>query len=343
MVGAAFAQNAAGKKATSPSGAGGAAAPTASKLPAGGKMPTRPLGRTGVDVSLVGLGGYHLGTSDEKTAVRLVRTAIDHGVTFMDNCWDYNEGKSHVWMGRALRDGYRKRAFLMTKIDGRTRKPAAEQIEQSLRDLETDVIDLMQIHEVIRASDVEQCFAPGGAFEALQAAQKAGKIRFIGFTGHKSPDLHLAMLRAADERGVSFDAVQMPLNVMDAHFDSFERRVLPVLTRGRIAALGMKPFGGGVLFKSPPLATKAITPTECLHYAMSLPVTTVITGCDSMQVLMQAIDAAMRFKPLGDGDLQRLLAQTAPAARKGTFEKYKTSQMFDGTTRNPHWLTSARL
>jgi uncharacterized protein len=310
---------------------------------AAGKMPMRPLGQTGVQVSIVGLGGYHIGVHDEATAVRIVRTAIDHGVNFMDNCWDYNEGKSHVWMGRALRDGYRKRAFLMTKIDGRTRKVAADQIDQSLRALGVDVIDLMQIHEVIRPSDVERSFGAGGAIEALLAAKQAGKIRFIGFTGHKSPELHLQMLAAARANGFKFDAVQMPLNVMDAHFDSFERRVLPRLVEEKIGVLGMKPIGSGVFLRSPPFTDGGVTPADCLRYAMNLPTSTVITGCETLGVLMQAIETATSWKPIPAPEVNKLLARTAPSAGKGNFERYKTSQDFDGTTRNPHWLSSAKL
>jgi aryl-alcohol dehydrogenase-like predicted oxidoreductase len=321
----------------------GAPRPEDVKLPAGGKMPMRPLGRTGVEVSLLGLGGYHIGIRDEQTAVRIVRTAIDHGVTFMDNCWDYNEGKSHVWMGRALRDGYRQRAFLMTKIDGRTRKAAAAQIDQSLRALGVDVIDLMQIHEVIRRSDADRSFGPDGAIEALLAAKKAGKIRFIGFTGHKSPDLHLEMIGAGAARGFSFDAVQMPLNVMDAHYDSFERRVLPVLADKHIGVLGMKPLGSGLFLRSEPFLEKAVTPTDCLRYAMSLSTSTVITGCDTLGILMQGIDAAYRWKPMSAEQKKALLARTSPVAAKGALERYKTSQDFDGTARNPHWLESASL
>jgi aryl-alcohol dehydrogenase-like predicted oxidoreductase len=313
------------------------------KLPAGGKMPRRKLGRTGVEVSLVGLGGFHLGINDEKTAIDLVRTAVDHGVTFMDNCWDYNDGKSHRWMGKALRDGYRAKVFLMTKIDGRTRASAAAQIDQSLRDLGTDVIDLMQIHEVIRPTDAGRVFGPDGAIEAVVAARKAGKIRFIGFTGHKSPDIHLGMLKMAAEHKFTFDTVQLPLNVMDAHYDSFERRVVPALVKEQIGVLGMKPFGSGLLFKSKPFKDGQVTATDALHYAMSLPTSVVITGCDTKGVLMQALDAAYRFAPLADARRTKLLALTAPAADKGEWERYKTSGDFDGTARNPHWLETAKI
>jgi predicted aldo/keto reductase-like oxidoreductase len=320
-----------------------AAEPGGDPLPEG-KMPTRALGGTGVQVSLVGLGGYHLGLApDQQTATRIVRAAIDHGVTFMDNCWDYNDGKSHAWMGRALRDGYRRRVFLMTKIDGRTRKAAAEQIDQSLRALGTDVIDLLQVHEVIRLSDPARVFGPDGAIEALVAARKAGKIRFIGFTGHKSPEIHLQMLQVAAAHGFTFDTVQMPVNVMDAHHDSFERRVVPAAQRANTAVLAMKPLGSGVFFRSPPLASGQISPTDCLRYAMGSPASVVITGCESMRDLAQALGAAYGFRPPTEAQRQALLARTAPAGAKGEWEKYKVSEMFDGTSRNPRWLESATL
>jgi aryl-alcohol dehydrogenase-like predicted oxidoreductase len=321
----------------------GAPSPGDFKLPAGGKMPLRRLGKTGLEVSMVGLGGYHIGLHDQATAVRLVHTAVDHGLTFMDNCWDYNDGNSQRWMGTALEGGYRQRVFLMTKIDGRTSASAAAQIDQSLKALQTDVIDLVQVHEVIRASDPARVFAKGGAMEALLAARKAGKLRFIGFTGHKSPDIHLAMLKAADAHGFAFDTVQMPLNVMDAHYDSFGRRVLPVLVDKKIGVLGMKPFGSGLILRSAPVTDGAVTPADCLRYAMSLPTSVVITGCDTLGVLMQAIDTAYRYKPLTADEEKTLRARTAPAATGGAWEKYKTSQMFDGTEANPHWLETASL
>jgi aryl-alcohol dehydrogenase-like predicted oxidoreductase len=321
----------------------GVASARGDKLPEG-KMPMRRLGRTGVEVSVVGLGGYHIGQApDEQAAIRIIRAAIDHGVNFMDNCWDYNDGKSHVWMGRALSDGYRRRVFLMTKIDGRTRAAAAAQIDQSLRDLGTDVIDLMQVHEVIRASDPDRVFGPEGAIEALVAARKAGKIRFIGFTGHKSPSIHLKMLEVAAVRRFAFDTVQMPVNVMDAHFDSFERRVLPVADRAGVAVLAMKPLGSGVFLRSGPMAAGKVSPTDCLRYAMGSGASVVITGCESMRDLGQALDAAYGYQAPTEAQRKTLLAQTAPAGGKGQWEKYKVTDMFDGTGRNPHWLESAKL
>jgi aryl-alcohol dehydrogenase-like predicted oxidoreductase len=322
---------------------GGAPGEKDVQLPPGGVMPKRRLGRTGVDVSLLGLGGYHIGLPpDEQTAIRIVRMAIDHGVTFLDNCWDYNDGKSQVWMGHALRDGYRQKAFLMTKIDGRTRASAADQIDQCLRSFGTDVIDLLQIHEVVRMSDPDRVFGRDGAIEALVAAKKAGKIRFIGFTGHKSPSIHLKMLATAKAHGFAFDTVQMPLNVMDAHYDSFER-VLPEAKNQDMGVLGMKPLGSGLFFKSTPLARRTVTPTECLHYAMGLPTSVVITGCDTVGILKQALAAAYGFQPAPDGERRALLGKTAEAAARGEWERYKTSQMFDGTTWHPWWLETASL
>jgi predicted aldo/keto reductase-like oxidoreductase len=297
-------------------------------------IPYRTLGRTGEKVSVVGLGGYHLGKqSDPDESIRIIRTGIDEGINFLDNCWDYNGGESEIRMGKALRDGYRQKAFLMTKIDGRTKTAAAAQLDESLRRLQTDRIDLLQFHEVIRDSDPDRIFAKGGAIEVVLEAKKAGKIRFIGFTGHKSPDIHLKMLATASKHGFKFDAVQMPLNVMDAHFNSFEKRVLPVLTENGIAVLGMKPMGDHVILES-----KTVTPTECLYYSMNLPTSVVITGCDSMGILQQALHAARSFQPMNSSQVAALLAKTAKAAEAGQFELYKTSHQFDGTYANPQWL-----
>jgi uncharacterized protein len=297
-------------------------------------IPYRTLGRTGEKVSVIGLGGYHLARqSDPEESVRIIRTGIDEGINFLDNCWDYNGGESEIRMGRALRDGYRQKAFLMTKIDGRTKTVGESQINESLRRLQTDRIDLLQFHEVIRDSDPDRIFAKGGAIEVVLEAKKAGKVRFIGFTGHKSPDIHLKMLATAAQHGFTFDAVQMPLNVMDAHFNSFEKRVLPVLTEKGIAVLGMKPMGDHVILES-----KTVTPTECLYYSMNLPTSVVITGCDSMEILQQALDAARSFQPMNSSQVAALLAKTAKAAEAGKFELYKTSHQFDGTYANPQWL-----
>jgi aryl-alcohol dehydrogenase-like predicted oxidoreductase len=298
------------------------------------EIPYRTLGRTGEKVSVIGLGGYHLGKqSDPGESLRIIRTGIDEGINFLDNCWDYNDGESETRMGKALRDGYRQRAFLMTKIDGRTKIAAAAQLNESLRRLQTDRIDLLQFHEVIRDSDPERIFAEGGGIEAVLEAKKAGKVRFIGFTGHKSPDIHLKMLATASKHGFTFDAVQMPLNVMDAHFNSFEKRVLPALTENGIGVLGMKPMGDHVILES-----KTVTPTECLYYSMNLPTSVVITGCDSMPILQQALHAARSFQPMDSSQVTALLAKTSKAAEAGQFELYKTSHQFDGTYANPQWL-----
>jgi aryl-alcohol dehydrogenase-like predicted oxidoreductase len=292
------------------------------------------LGHTGEKVSVVGLGGYHLGKqADPQESIRIIRTGLDEGINFLDNCWDYNGGESEIRMGSALREGYRQKAFLMSKIDGRTKAAAASQISESLRRLQTDRIDLLQFHEVIRGNDPDRIFAEGGAMEAVHDAQKAGKIRYIGFTGHKSPDIHLKMLATAAKHNFTFDSVQMPLNVMDAHFNSFERKVLPVLLKSDIGVLGMKPMGDHFILDS-----KTATAVECLHYAMNLPTSVVITGCDSIPILQQAVQAARSFKPLDSSEVASLLAKTAKAAEAGQFELYKTSHNFDGTYANPQWL-----
>jgi predicted aldo/keto reductase-like oxidoreductase len=297
-------------------------------------IPYRTLGRSKERVSMIGLGGYHLGKqTDPQESIRIIRTGLDEGINFLDNCWDYNGGESEIRMGNALRDGYRQKAFLMSKIDGRTKAAAASQINESLRRLQTDRIDLLQFHEVIRDTDPDRIFAEGGAMEAVLEGKKAGKIRFIGFTGHKSPDIHLKMLATASKHGFAFDAVQMPLNVMDAHFNSFETKVLPVLLKNDIGVLGMKPMGDHFILDS-----KTATPVECLHYAMNLPTSVVITGCDSLQILQQALHAARSFQPMNSSQVAALLAKTAKAAEAGQFELYKTSHQFDGTYANPQWL-----
>jgi len=301
----------------------------------GGAISYRTLGHTGEKVSIVGVGGHHIGRAmvSETESIQIVRTALDNGVNFLDNCWDYNNGQSEIRMGKALRDGYREKAFVMTKIDGRTKESAAKQIDESLRRLQTDRIDLVQFHEVIRMNDPERIFAPGGGMEAALEAKKAGKLRYIGFTGHKSPQIHLHMLETASKNGFTFDTVQMPLNVMDAHFDSFEKLVLPVLVEKNIGVLAMKTMGDGNFLRS-----GVITPIECLHYSMSLQSSTVITGCDSMRILEQALNAARSFAPMSETARAGLLAKTAKIAGSGSFELYKTTQTFDGTSANPQWL-----
>jgi diketogulonate reductase-like aldo/keto reductase len=256
-----------------------------------GEMLYRTLGRTGERISAIGLGGFHIGkpSLSDDDSIRLIRTAIDRGITFMDNSWDYHEGQSEVRMGKALKDGYRQKVFLMTKIDGRTKETAARQIEASIERLQTDHIDLLQHHEVIRFDDPDRIFAEGGATEALVEAQQAGKIRYIGFTGHKDPHVHLYMLKVAADHGFHLDSAQMPLNVMDAHFRSFGQMVLPELVKQQIGVLGMKSMADGVILKS-----KTVTPIECLHYALSLPTSVVITGIDKREVLDQAFEAVNR-------------------------------------------------
>ncbi len=299
-----------------------------------GDMLYRQLGSTKEEVSIIGLGGHHIGRQkDEKDSIAIIRAAIDAGITFMDNSWDYHDGGSEVRMGKALRDGYRKRVFLMTKIDGRTRKAASEQIDESLRRLQTDVIDLIQHHEVIRMEDPDRIFAEGGAQEAVAAARQAGKVRYIGFTGHKDPAVHLRMLDVAREHGFKFDTAQMPLNVLDAHFRSFEKNVVPVLVRAGIGVLGMKSMGDGLVLKS-----KTATPAECLRYALSLPTSVVITGIDSMDILKQDLEVVKTFKPFTERETADLLARTAKVAAKGTFERFKTTNGFDSTATHPAWL-----
>jgi aryl-alcohol dehydrogenase-like predicted oxidoreductase len=299
-----------------------------------GEIPYRTLGRSGERISLVGLGGYHIGVPrDDQEGIRIIRTAVDSGINFMDNCWDYHEGESEIRMGKALRDGYRKKVFLMTKTDGQTKDSYTKQLEDSLRRLQVEMIDLVQFHEVIRMGDPDRIFGLGGAFEAATAAKKAGKIRYIGFTGHKDPDIHLKMLKTGFANGFTFDAVQMPLNVLDAHYRSFGKRVLPVLVEHGIGVLGMKPLAEGIILK-----TKTATPTECLHYAMNLPTSVVITGCDSLQILDQAIEAARTFRPLGETEVASLLAKTAVPGATGTYEPFKNTTQFDGTVHNPQWL-----
>jgi aryl-alcohol dehydrogenase-like predicted oxidoreductase len=298
-------------------------------------MPRRVLGRTGESVSAIGLGGWHLGLKqvDEKLALRIVHTAVDGGIDFLDNSWDYNQGASETRVGKALGGGYRERVFLMTKIDGRSKKEAARQLDESLKRLKTDRIDLVQHHEVIRYEDADRIFREDGANAALLEAREAGKLRYIGFTGHKDPHIHLHTLGVAREHGFTFDAVQMPLNVMDAHYRSFEKLVLPELRRQDVGVLGMKSMANGIILRS-----GAVTAVECLHYALNLPTSVVITGCDSLEVLQQAFDAAASFRPLGAEEVDALLSKTAAHARTGEFEPFKTSSIFDSTATNVEWL-----
>jgi len=306
---------------------------TQAKFPSS-EMLYRTLGRTQEQVSALGLGGFHIGKqSDEQESIRIIRSAIDRGITFMDNSWDYNNGESEIRMGKALRDGYREKVFLMSKIDGRTKKAAAQQIDESLRRLQSDHVDLMQFHEILRLEDPDRIFSPDGAMTAMLEAQQSGKVRYIGFTGHKDPLVHLRMLEIAAQNNFRFDTVQMPLNVMDAHFRSFEHHVLPVLVKEEIGVLGMKSMGDKNILKS-----HTVSPIECLHYAMNLPTATVITGIDSMDILNQALEAVRTFKPMSQEQVATLLARTADAASKGQYEPFKTDNRFDSTAQNPQWL-----
>jgi predicted aldo/keto reductase-like oxidoreductase len=304
------------------------------KRPESPDMIYRELGTTGERVSAIGMGGYHLGKQkDSAESIQLIHAGIDRGITFLDNCWDYNDGISEVRMGQALRNGYRQKVFLMTKMDGRTADEYNKQLEQSLGRLQTDMIDLVQFHEVIRMEDPDRIFAPGGAVEAAVAARKAGKIRYIGFTGHKDPAVHLRMLETAQKHSFHFDTVQMPINVMDAHFRSFTKEVMPVALKQGIGVLAMKTFGDPYILKS-----NTVQPIEALHYGLTQPVSVIITGIDNTQTLDQAFEAARTFKPLDQAQINSLLSRTATAASEGKFELFKTTNHFDGTAANPKWL-----
>jgi aryl-alcohol dehydrogenase-like predicted oxidoreductase len=290
----------------------------------------RNFGSTGERVSAIGVGGYHIGVPSEEEGIRIIRTALDRGITFLDNSWDYHDGGSEIRMGKALRDGYRKKAFLMTKYNGRTRASAAQQIDESLKRLQTDHIDLIQFHENIRMTDANKYFAPGGAHEAVMAAKKAGKVRYVGFTGHKDPSIHLHMLDMAAKNGFHFDSCQMPLNVLDYNFRSFAHQVVPRLIAEKTAVLGMKPLASGLIFK-----LNDVNAIDCLHYALNLPTSVVINGCDSLQRLEQAFQAMKTFKPMTEAQVEALTAKTKKAALTGSIERFKTSEDFDGTTHNP--------
>jgi len=299
-----------------------------------GGMIYRTLGKTGEKVSAIGLGGAHIGRAESaELGTTIIRTAVDRGITFMDNCWDYADGEAERRMGNALRDGYRQKVFLMTKFDGRTKQSAAQQIDESLKRLQTDHIDLLQYHENIRMEDPDRFFAAGGPLEALLEAKKAGKIRYIGFTGHKDPVVHLRMLEVAAQHQFHFDSCQMPLNPLDYHFRSFTHQVVPKLVQQGIAVLAMKTMGSGIILNS-----KTVTPIECLHYALNLPTSVVITGMDQVSRVDQAIEATRTFKPMSEAEVAKLVAKTKAAAMSGEFELFKTSTRFDGTARNPQWM-----
>jgi aryl-alcohol dehydrogenase-like predicted oxidoreductase len=325
--------------AAQPSAPAGVTATSASDLAAPnttreGDMLFRTLGKTNEKVSLIGLGGFHIGVpKPEDDGIKLIRRAIDAGINFMDNSWDYHNGKSETRMGNALKDGYRKKIFLMTKFNGRTKESANQQIEESLKRLQVDVIDLIQIHEVIRVEDPDRCFAKGGAMEACLAAKKAGKVRYIGFTGHKDPFIHLRTLEVAKKHGFNFDTVQMPVNLFDSHFRSFTNDVLPLLVKEQIGVLGMKSLAGGHILK-----TNTVSATDCLHFAMTMPTSVVITGIDSEKILDQALEAVKTFKPLTKDQIAGLLQNTKNLAMTGEHEPFKTTTQYDSTTKNPQQL-----
>ena len=297
------------------------------------QVPTRPFGRTGIPVSILALGGWHLGLpKTERESTRLVHAAIDAGITFMDNAWDYNEGASETRMGKAL-VGRRDKVFLMTKAcpHGRDARTAMRQLEESLRRLKTDYLDLWQLHEVIFDDEPARYFAPGGAVEALDRARQQGKVRFVGFTGHKDPDLHLQMLA----HDYPWDSCQLPLNCFDATFRSFEQRVLPELNRRGIAAIGMKSLGGD----GRAVESRVVTPQEAIRYTLSLPIATLVSGIDTMRVLRQNLAIAQGFRPMTARQRQVLLRRVASNARDGRFELYKISAAFDGNeARRQHGL-----
>lgn len=301
------------------------------------QVPTRALGKTGVQVSVIGVGGYHLGsTKDQQEADEIVSKALDAGINFFDNAWDYHNGQSEERLGNALK-GKRDQAFLMTKVctHGRGKDVAMQMLDQSLRRLQTDHLDLWQIHEVIYYNDPDLIFRPGGAAEALLEAKQQGKVRFIGFTGHKDPAIHLRML----EQNFPFDTVQMPLNAFDATFRSFETQVLPEANKRGIAALGMKSLGGsGEMVKS-----GAITAHEGLRYAMSLPVATTISGMESVAVLEQNLEVARGFQAMSTADLQALRERVRGLAADGRFELFKTTKKYDGDVgREQHHYPNAQ-
>lgn len=285
---------------------------------------------------MVGMGGQHLGSNilSDDEAIYLIHRGVDQGITFLDNCWDYHGGRSEERMGHALsRAGYRKRVFLMTKFDGRDAVTARAQLDESLRRLQTDHVDLWQINENNRPDDADRVFAPGGAVEAMLDAQRAGKVRFLGFTGHKHPAHHVHMFEVAAANDFVFDTVQMPINIMDAHFQSFERNVIPVAQKTDTAILAMKTFGDGQILES-----RVAGPLQMLYYSMNLPVATVITGIDSAATLNQAVEAAISFRPMSDAQIASILARSAPLSVDGALEPYKTTDDLDATVAHPEWM-----
>ncbi|MGQ0811669.1 MAG: aldo/keto reductase [Nitrospiraceae bacterium] len=314
----------AGAMAPGQASAGGRSEKSIAESSTVGRIPRRMLGKTGVEVSALCFGGAHLGRIDPETeATRVLHEAIDAGVTFMDNAWEYNGGRSEEWMGKALL-GRRHQVFLMTKVcsHGRDKKVAMQQLEESLRRLRTDYLDLWQIHEVVYDDDPDRHFAPNGAAEALLEAKKQGKVRFIGFTGHKHPRIHLRML----QHDFPFDTCQLPLNVFDGTYRSFELEVLPILNQRAIAPIGMKSLGGN----GEPIKQGIVTVEEALRYVLSLPVATVVSGIDSRQVLQQNLDVVRRFTPMTVAEMQALRTRVAHYAQEGKFELFKSSNRYDG-------------
>jgi predicted aldo/keto reductase-like oxidoreductase len=301
-----------------------------------GDMLYRSFGTTGETVSVLGVGGSNIGLAEsDQVATQIVRTAIDRGVNFMDNAWDYNmgNGRAEMRMGKALRDGYRQKVFLMTKTDGRTKESTAQQLDESLKRLQTDHVDLLQFHETIRMEDPDRFFAPGGALEAFLNAKKAGKIRFIGFTGHKDPAVHLRMLSLAREHRFHFDAVLFPSNVMDYSFRSFVHEVMPVALRDGVAVQTMKSMGAKFILQS-----NTVTPAECLQYALSQPTSVVISGMEKMEYLEKNLEVVKNFKQLTPQQISALAAKAKAAALTGNYELFKTTAHFDSTARRPEWL-----
>ena len=300
------------------------------------EIPYRTLGHTGQKVSCIGMGGYHLGKKEvtETDAIRLVHSGVDRGINFLDNSWDYNEGESEKRVGKAVKEAnLRGRVFMMTKNDGRTREEFNKQLDESLKRLQTDHLDLIQFHEIIRFEDPDRIFAEDGAAQAALDAKKAGKVRYIGFTGHKDPHIHLYMLEVADRHKFVFDTVQMPVNVMDVHYRSFTKLVLPELVKRNIGVLGMKSLGDTIILKS-----GAVTAMECLHFSLSQPVSVQITGIDKPEILDQAIKAAQTYSKVSAQQMAAVLERTAPHAEDGKWELFKTSALFDSTATHPQWL-----
>ncbi len=304
--------------------AAGAAAVSVAAAATG--IPTRPLGRTGVRVSIVGLGGWHIGAvKDEQEAIRIMHTAIDEGVTFFDNCWDYHNGRAEEVMGKALAmDGRRKKVFLMTKDCERDYEGSMKNLEDSLRRLKTDYLDLWQYHEMVYDNDPDWVFEKGGLKAALEA-RKQGKVRFIGFTGHKDPRIHLKMLAKPHD----WDAAQMPINVMDAHYRSFQKEVVPVCVKKQVGVIGMKGLGGG--YPEATLVARAgLTAAECYRYSLSLPVATQVMGITTMEQLQAAITLGRNFTPMVEAEKNALVAKVREVASDGRYEMFKSSQNFDG-------------